>query len=336
MKQDNNFLIDRILGPEKAQEIKDNWGEQGSKPFTIANEVEERIERIESPYWRQFTEEAVEGFLEGCFEIGYVVALSMDQYYVDRKNLQNQDVKVVQITPDRTVNEERLIIAGNESDVKSAITNTVAQHQLLGNRDVGQLVGMEASEYARTRQLSLRLKLELRSVPNPPYASTRNRFVRRVTITVPYVNRARLDWNVIKVALGGPNGYLWGRFKARAIVEGSSGKENMFVYGSTAQTAQNRLEALMQLSEATFEAINVTEETRTGVRVSNPRLYKEVTQIYPAYMTIINRERQLALDRGQLSYDGTYQDREARFELWRDNPPDDFEATVQELLRFSS
>lgn len=334
LKQEDNPALNLVLGEGRATQLKENWGESEGDSFTFAGEIEEQIERIPSSFWRNFTEELLEEFADGCIEAGYVVASSVDGYLAQQRMAQrlNDRQRVVELQPDRSNEREKIILAGPEPHVRAALPITLAHHQIIESRDVGQLVGQSLDDYVREKELTLRLRFQLYDRPSPPYGSSRDNPLQRVTVTVPDVKRSAINWFQLKFALGGPNGYLWGRFKARGRIDN---KRYVTVYGGTENEAVDRLRAVMLLSDARIQTINVTEELRDGERLINPQLRKEATRVYPAYVTIINRDRTLAFDEGRASPDGRWVDRRARFDLWRNTEPAGFNEQVRELLRYS-
>lgn len=331
LKQDNNPMLNLIVGEERAQHIKATWGEQGSNPFTIYGAIDEQVEKIPSDFWRNFTEEMIDEVFDSCIEAGYVVAYSLDGWFAQQKMAQSEADRVVEVQPDRTNDREKIVIAGPESHVKAALPQALVAHQLVSNRDVGQVVGMPVDDYVREKDLTLRLKFQLYSVSAPPFTARGDRLTR-VTITVPDVKRSALDWQRLRDVLGGPNGYLWGRWRATARI---GRKEYMSVFGATPDEAEDRVRAVMTLSNSDIQTVTVTEERRADQRIVNPRLQKDTTRVYPGHVTIINRQRVLAADQGRVSVEGAFVDHQARFELWRSTPPEDFERDVAELLRFS-
>lgn len=333
LKNPDNPILDTIF-PNRANEIRSTWGEADAPQFTFAQAVEERIEQIPSQFWRNFVEEAIDEAFDACVEAGYVVTSSVDGFLAQQRIAQAQAnrSRVVEVTPNRANDREKLILAGPEDQVRASLPATIAQYQMIDNRDIGQIVGMPVDDYVRDRDLSLRIKFQLFSEPAPPYRRVGSSRLVEVTITIPEVRRAALDWLTLKQALGGPNGYLWGRFKARARL---SAKQYVTVYGATADEAEDRLRAIMQLSDLTIETINVIEERRADERLLNPRLQKETTRVYPGFVTVINRQRVIAIDQGRAAVNGNYFDRSERFELWSDTPPPDFSERLQEVLRYS-
>jgi hypothetical protein len=335
LKDDSNPFLDRMF-PGRANDIRQNWGASDSDSFTFAGEVEERIEKIPSEFWRNFTEELVEEAFDACIEAGYVVANSIDGYLAQQKlanRLDNDRLRVVEVKPDRSNDRETVIIAGPEAATKAALTQTIAHYQMIDNRDVGQIVAQPLDDYVREKDLTLRLKFQLFSESSPPYSHrSKNRFIR-AQITVPDIKRSALDWDKFKFALGGVNGYLWGPYRAIGRIDGG---RYVRVYAASASEAEDRLRAVMTLSTAELKTINVSKQVRDLERVVNDRLYNSPQRIYPGYVTVVNRARIIAADKGRVATDGNFLDRFERFDLWRQAKPADFEIRVAELLRFST
>ncbi|MBE9068866.1 hypothetical protein IQ260_19665 [Leptolyngbya cf. ectocarpi LEGE 11479] len=331
LKQDNNPMLNLIVGEDRAQQIKAKWGEQNAQPFTIYGAIDEQVEKIPSQFWRNFTEEMIDEVFDSCIEAGYVVAYSLDGWFAQQKMGQAEADRVLEVQPDRSNDREKIIIAGPESHIKAALPQALMAHQLIANRDIGQVVGMPVDDYVREKDLSLRLKFQLYSVASPPFVSRRERLTR-VTITVPDVKRSALTWQRLRNVLGGPNGYLWGRYRATARV---GRKQYVSVFGATPDEAEDRVRAVMTLSNSDIQTVTVTEERKADQRIVHPRLQKDATRVYPGHVTIINRQRVLAADQGRVSVDGAFVDHQARFELWRSIPPEDFEQDIAELLRFA-
>ena len=332
LKEDDNPLIELILGRAKANEIKANWGEEGARPFTLYGAVDEKIETIDSLFWQNFAEELIDEFIDGCFEAGYVVAHSLDTYIAEQR-LAKQQNEVVIVEPDRSNRDESIVLAGETSELKTAITTTLSNYQLMQGRDLGTIIGSPIDDYERPKELSTRIKFKLFSVPRPPYARTKTRYVREVTITLHNVDRTKLDWLTIKNALGGANGYLWGRFRGRKAVIGTGGKIGITVNAVSSTEAEQRINALALLTNDEYGPLNVTEQNISGTVAA--RLGKDVTptQIYPGYMTIINPFKIDDIDSGRLAYDGRYYEKKYRFELWRDSPPEDYNELIAEIFR---
>jgi hypothetical protein len=301
--------------------------------ISFADFFEESVESIKNPITRVFVEEFFEEFGEGAFESLYVAAGGIESFTVQQR-LQKDTVlggdRIVEITPDRTAPEEKLLIAGKEEVAKGAIVHALANTQLIRNRDVGQIAGVPMEEYVKPRQLSLSLELILFPYREPPFERDRSIRPRQVQVRIPDLDRSKVDYETIRLACGGANGYTWGRYCAIAHLD--TGRK-IQVYGASEAEAEQHIERLLLLTEAKMLSLNINEMQNKGEVLSNPVLRKEPRQVYPGYATIINRDLFLAKNKGKPSLKGNYHDRDYRLEIWRPQQPDDFNAIVAEALR---
>lgn len=323
----------RLIGDNFNDAIK-SWGAEGSKPWSFSIGLQNWIESIENDYVQEFVENAWEGFVEGCSEAGFVLAQSLDSWYAQQR-LQNNQVlgeeTAIEITPNREVPDERIIVAGAREIVKPAIVSTLSHYQLIDNRDIGQFVG-EIHRESITKNFidGFALKINFRGLKKPPFKDS-----RRVTYTIPHVKRSALDWEKIKLACGSENGYQWGRFLCRVqFVE--SGVKPLQIYGATRDEAGDRAKAFIELTDLEIAGINITEETKEGKRLEYDKtLYKETTRVYPVYCTVINRQKVLNEEQGRATLSGAYKERKFRLNLWTDAKPDDWDEVIRELTTTS-
>jgi hypothetical protein len=326
--------IGGLLFGGRADDVREKWGASNSESWSFAQAVEEKVEKIPSQFWQNFTEELIEEAIDACIEAGYVVSNSIEGYYAQQKlaqTLSNERQRVVEVQPNRQNDAEKFVLAGPESDVRAQLTTVLTTHQMVEDRDVGQVIGQPLDEYIRARPLDgLRLQFKLYSLKSPPYSRRGDQRLVEVVVTIADIDRAKLDWDRLRQVCGGPNGYLWGRFLAKAYLDNGG---TLKVYGGTPDEAEDRLRAFLSLSSAEIKTLSVTEERKEAERLINPRMHKEITRVYPGHVSIINRQRTLYLDRGKPSRNGNFNDKRARFDLWRSVQPPDFEDRVRELLR---
>jgi hypothetical protein len=295
--------------------------------------VEEKIEQIPGFFWQEFTEELIEEAIDACIEAGYVVTSSVESYWASQRTGRQilSDAKIVEIQPDRANDAEKIVLAGPEDVLRGQIPAVLATHQMISDRDLGQLIGQPLDDWVRPRPIEgLRLKFQLFSFKSPPYSRRGDDRLVEVTITLSDVDRTKLDWERLRFVAGGSNGYLWGRFRARASL--TNGRK-LIIYGATEKEAVERVQSMLTLTDLEIKTLSVTEEVKEYERLRNPKMFKEITRVYPGYLSIINRERTLAIDRGKGSLQGNYVDKRARFDLWRATEPPDFEEKIRELLR---
>lgn len=332
LKKDDNIFAQALFG-ERYADIKKNWGEQNSPSWSFAIGVERAIERIPSAFWRAFAEEFVEESIEACIEAGYVVAGGIDQYIVGQKLAQQAVLgkeRAVEVIPNREIPEERIILAGPEEVVKPAIANALAMHTIYQNRDVGQIVGQPFESYKRATTNVRSLTITWYEKAAPPWGQVA-RFGKRATYSIPDISLAALDWEKIKLAAGGKNGFIWGPFRATAKL--SNGRQ-MACYGGSADEAEDMLRSLAALSTAEILTLNVSQEKNVGRRAQYPELRKTRTRLYPAYASLIVRRAARGSDEGRRDIDdGIQRVREqARIELWPSEKPDNFEQIIQIAL----
>lgn len=80
LKKKPNHPISKAIRDKLGDKWFKEWGEKSGQNFTIASKVEERVERIKDPRLRNFTEQFLEEFAEGCTEAGYVVVQTFESY----------------------------------------------------------------------------------------------------------------------------------------------------------------------------------------------------------------------------------------------------------------
>lgn len=334
----NSKWIGKVLGKnyEKAIEA---WGQKGSKPWSFAQATEDAIERIPNEALRNFTEEALEEFFESCVEAGYVVANSIDSYLAAKKIEADPLGKrrIVEITPNRDIPNERIILAGNEKILMPQIAGALSHYQLIDNRDVGDDLGNFRTELSRGDPIGIQIKIRWYSIAKPPYKNryAPNGVLTQAEYTVPHVKRSAVDWNRIKLAAGGANGYNWGRFKATCRLKSPNGGiHSMVIYGGSESEAEERLRALLELSECELLTLNTSEEKKVGRRATNAALYKDTVRVYPAWFTILNQQKVLHEENTKKTLAGNLtQVSIPKIRLFWDSKPDDVDQLIAEALK---
>jgi hypothetical protein len=329
----NVDFVERVLGSKSADLIK-AWGKEDSKPWSFAKAVNDAVESISNEAVKNFVEEFLEEAWEGCVEAGYVVANSVDSFIASEKLKRSQvpplgDNRYVEIQPDRSIENQRIILAGPEEAIKPVIVQTLTNYQLMEDKDIGSWVGSPIDDYLRAKPQSLRLVIQFFSVKQPPWQRNNGQRLVSATYAIPDVKRSKLDWETIKTACGGANGYLWGRYRATGIL--SNGRQ-MQVLGATPDEAEDRLKALLALGEGTLLKKPTISEDRQEDNIGS--YLKQPTRIYPAYFTIMNQYKVPgALGSGIPMASGMYIRRNDRLLLWTDEKPSGFEERIQELLK---
>jgi hypothetical protein len=186
------------------------------------------------------------------------------------------------------VSGEEIILSGTEETLKPIITLIIGIHQLIENRDVGDIVAFPIHEFLRAEPPSVKISVFFSPNKEPPFRNKPGKPRVEPYCNIPDIDIRKLTWANVKLAAGGTNGYKWGRFRATANL---SNKRQMQVYGGDEKEAEKRLLALAELSKATILTLTVAEEKKVGRRATTKTLYKETTQVYPAYFCVIKNEK---------------------------------------------
>jgi len=324
-------IINFFLGGN-ANQVIEAWGEEDSKPWSFRLAIEEKIDNIQDPAEQAFWEEFYEESIDACVEAGYVLAGGLDRWVMEQRlqDLANEEETcVVELTPDRECDDERIILYGTDAQIKSQAMTTLASHQMVENRDVGQIIGEPLIETTRRPPFDLFVRILFRSVPKPVWKNPDGTLAKRTQLTIPSVKLSKLDWSTIKTAVGGVNGYLWGRFRFDIRFEDEN---TMQFYAASEQEGEKLLEKLLELIDTDLQTLDIREEKKEGVRLKYKSIFKETCRVYPAMMTIINQEKIANQDVGKQTTRGVYLKRKYLIPLYPSSAPDEFEAIKQEVL----
>jgi hypothetical protein len=334
MIKSNPDLVSRVFGSGAEKAVK-AWGAEGSKPWSFAIAVDEAVESIPNSFIRNFVEEFLEEAWDGCVEAGYVVANSVDSYLAAEKLKQQNlpvmgQTKYVEIKPDRSIDSQRIVLAGPSETLKPVIVQTLTNYQLMENKDIGQFVGQPIDDYLRAKPRTLSLQVQFFSVKTPPWSKRlgEDRLVS-ASYSIPDIEPSKLDWPRIKLACGGTNGYMYGRFRATGLLD--NGRQ-MAVYGQTGDEAEDLLRALLTLSKAELiKKPTITEDRTEDVTGS---YLKKPTRVYPAYFTIMNQYQVAGAQGSGVPINGKrYIRKDERIDLWVDAEPPNYDQIILELLK---
>lgn len=324
--------VKSLFGNEVLKALQ-GWGTT-NKPWSFASAIEEKIESLNDPVAENFWENFVDDFIDACIEAGYVIAGGLDSWVAQQRLTQNDSQfgqeTIVEILPNREVDGERIVLAAPRDLLRQEIVSTMRTHELLDNRNVGMWVGEPVSELVRVAPTSLDLRIIFNSVQRSPFIQADGKRGKQVQVTIPNVDRAKIDWSAIKAAAGGDNGYLWGRFLGRATLDN---EQFVYAYCATSDEAKDRVKAYAAFSKSELLAITITEETREGKRAIYNALYKEPTRIYPISFTIINQQRILNEASGKATLSGIYKRKQDVIPLNVPSQPNDFDTIIADLFR---
>jgi hypothetical protein len=291
----------------------DNWGTGES--WTIAKAVEKKIESIPNVFWRNLTQEALEEGSQACIEAGFAVAGGIDawlaQQAMQRNSLLGSD-RTVEITPDRSAPDERIILSGSEAVLRPTIVNVLATHQMLDNRDVGVLInGTPVDDTVTPGIQERRLIIEFREKTAPPWVMPNGKRAKKRQITVFDVKRG-LTWEEVKLAA---KQYTSGQRLVNARLNNG---HQMQCYASTEDEGLQKIKELLKLSTA--------ELLPNGVRDSG---YVEPTArrrelpylVYPAKAVLVWKKRSPDLEGREDTGGQLWTEQRIEFDLWPETEP---------------
>ena len=317
-------------------EVVSRWGNKGEKPWSFALATENIIEQIPNPFFRNLAEEFVEEFLEACRNSFYIAANTWEQAAIAPELILGQQ-RVVEITPDRERENEKIIIGGNEKLLKPLIVQTVQQERSLANRDVGIVLGQQMEQLAfnlkgiDTPQVDIIIRYY--SQKQPPF-SRNYKTADDFLVKVPQVVRGRLDWERVKNAAGGRSGYLAGGNRLVAhLGQKSNGLEvdTLEIWCGAEDEGQDLARTLVQLTDLEILWFEYIKQDRGGTH----GLWRWIDpiKVYPAHLTVINYEKIIREQEKQgVPPAGIYRGDKFLFELWPNTKPPQFDRDMGELL----
>jgi hypothetical protein len=311
--KDPNNVFGQGLRAVLGNQTIDNWGTGES--WTIAKAVEKRIEAIPNVFWRNFTEEMLEEGSEACIEAGYAVASGIDAFLAQQA-MQNVGVlgldRAVELTPDRSAPDERIILSGPEAILRPTIVNTLATHQMLGNRDVGVLInGNPTDDVVTPGVQERRLTIEFREKTTPPWVMPDGKRARKRQITIFSVKRG-LTWEEIKVAA---KQYTSGQ---RLINARLTDGHQMQCYASTENEGLRQIKELLRLSTAEILPNGVRD---SGYVDPTPQRRELPYLVYAAKAVLVWKKRSPDLDGREDLAGNHWTEQRIAFDLWPENEP---------------
>ncbi len=282
---------------------------QEKKPWSINTFIETVTERIGGPKLKAFVTQGIDSIEDSIIEMGYVIAYTLDDYYLSQRmanSTQFGQARTIELTPDVRVSEERIILEAPQELAVSTVQTTIAQHQLVHNRDMGQIVGMPESDYVRPAPQRRKLKVIFRGKKSPPWKLPDGTVAMTAEVNIPDVKRG-LTWSQLKSVV---KPYTWGKYQITAHL--SNGRQ-MRCFAVSYSEGERQLNEYIKLSTATITRFH------HGVAATDdpdPNKRKKPTLVYPAYAK---------LTVGDVRADGTLRSKKkntVRVDLWVNDEPD--------------
>lgn len=306
------------------------WGEKGAKPWIISKNIEDWIEKIDDKLLKKWLEGLWDSFGDSFIEAGFVVAGGIDawigQQRMERRNLLGPE-RVVELIYNRKDRTEKVVFAGAEEVIKPQIVGHMANWKLMKEKDLGLLVGGEPVANHIT-------------TPGKPWArivfsNSDTKKTKPTYIDLHNIKRSKWDdWEQIKLACGGKNGYQWGPYRVKALLPDNT---EIFCYAGSEDEGVDLIERFLPFVEAGDDLTAIQwhcgHEMKKGTRLKYESTYKRPRKQIPWEFTIVNPTRVLNEENGKANRSGIYSNREAFIALHTETKPDDFEETINELFR---
>jgi hypothetical protein len=311
--KDPNNIFGQGLRTVLGSKTIDNWGTGES--WTMAKAVENRIEKIPDAFWRNFTEEMFEEGSEACIEAGFAVAGGIDAWLAQQA-MQSDSVlgadRIVEITPDRSAPDERIILSGSEAVLRPTIVSVLATHQMLGNRDVGVLInGTPVDDYITPGVQERSLMIEFREKATPPWKMPNGKEARRRHITIPDIKRG-LTWDELKLAA---KQYTSGQ---RLVTARLNNGRQMQCYASTESEGIQKIKELLVLSTAEILPNGVRD---SGYTNPTPRRRQLPYIAYPTKAVLVWRRRAADLQGREDIAGNIWEEQRVEINLWVEREP---------------
>lgn len=321
------------------------WGGGDAQPFTFAGQMEKKIGTISDKNIQEAVREGVDSFADAFFEAGYVIANSIDGWYAQNAMNKGPSKNIAKIYPNKTNEDEYYAVPANYIDVTPQI---LANHQTIGSRDVGIVTGLDELSLSRAVLPSdLFIEIVWYNRQKPPYSNeavakdkksgkVNGEVLTHRRVTIADVNKAKLDWNLIKRLAGGTQGYATGEILCTARLE--SGRR-IKMLGSTYQEAQEMVENLAKLTDKKILYPLSFVERREFKKSKSKMERRPTIKMYPAYMNIIAGNTIIpdSLDtstknKGTKGKHNEFLKRKAKVFLYTDQPPADWNKIKQALF----
>lgn len=254
--QVNSAFIGALLTARRLELFgqKSIYAFQNKKPWTIADEIDNRIDKIKDPgdraYWRSWID-AVE---DSIIDMGYVMAFSLDDHF---QNQQYADLpppdseRAIRLyldqnpTDDQTqtlappANAPYIYLEGDQDEVIAQAEDAMLTHAVLGEKDIGEFMGIPYDEWQRATPKRANLQIRYYDTDKPPF---RKAGATQAVFNIP--DPKPLTWEKVKQAAisytSGP---------VLTTIRLDNGRQ-MQCWASTETEGLNTLKRLLELSNA--------------------------------------------------------------------------------------
>ncbi|NJL52244.1 MAG: hypothetical protein HC930_08530 [Hydrococcus sp. SU_1_0] len=280
------------------------------KPWTFADEIEKKIEALPSAGLRAFVSQFGDAVEDSIIEMGYVISFTLDDYYASQRFTEQAMLgteRTIELTPNVAVPDERIILEAPQELIISDTQNVIAHHQLIDNRDVGQIVGMPEQDYLSPRPQRRKLKVIFRGKEQPPWKLPDGKYAMTAEVNIPDL-KPGTTWQQLKANI---TQYTWGKYRVTAHL--SNGRQ-MRVHAVSYSEGEQQLNKYINLSTAEIIRFNHGVTATDNPLDPSKSIVPQV--VYPAYAKLVI---------GDVRLDGTLQSKSTqttRVNLWTDTEPE--------------
>lgn len=293
-----------------------NWESQDT--LTVGKTGENILNKIPGGKWvRNLVAGFFDGLLDAALDVAYTVTFTIDDHFistqaaVDARQENYEPTRTLEVFPDATNEEESIILEDTQNNVELALNNYLGTHQLIGNRDIGTVVGQTYDEWYTLKPQSRKLVLEFRGKETPPFLNPDGSIAQRVQIAIPNA-KASISWTDLKQI----KRFTWGNYLARGVFED---RRQMSVWGATEAEAKDTLLALANLSTGDLVQVSVSHP-----EIQNIKRRKSPTLVYPTFATMLVRKTTVGVNDYTLIDGQNKAMARQRLEIWKEDPPNWF------------
>lgn len=297
------------------QDLRDKlsvWGAEEGSRWSIAEEIEERVDSIPNEYIRAFTEEFLEEGWESFIEGGYVIARYWDEQMAAAKATKLEvlgEDRSLTLELDKDNDGEKIRMTKIPSNLAIAQANTLINtYRLVRNRDVGTITDPDDSQkilqpYLRTCKIIMR-----GGVSKPPFIDEEGQPAPRYTLSLKSL-KEDLRWIDFKRAL---RGHRWGAWKIEATLES---RVTVTLFAEEKEAGKTMLKGIIKdLCEEDHIRVTATEEEL------DPSLVKTAISAFPEKAIVTIKRESVEGVRRDLA-GKKYEQQRIEFRLWTEEAP---------------
>jgi hypothetical protein len=242
-----NLLIDSLLTARRLEWLgqKDVYSFENKKPWTIAGEIEERLEKIEDKGERAYWTSYIDAVEDSIIDLGYVITYQLDDHFAGQKASLEPPVETqreILLYPDPNNREEYFYLQGEQSSVIEQVSTVMTTRATIESKDVGTIVSQPYEEWVRASPKRRNLQIQFFNKKEPPYKYPDGKRVNPAVCNIPDPKSS--SWGTIKAAC---KPYTSGNVQTTIRLDNG---RSMSVWAVSKEEGLNHLKSLLTLSTA--------------------------------------------------------------------------------------